>query len=196
MSVAVAVSGTPERILDIAEHLVQTRGFNGFSYADIAAELRITKASLHYHFPSKARLGESLVERYRERFEHALSDIESGHAQAIARLNAYVGIYAAVLEDDRMCLCGMLAADRATLPETMRARVEGFFHANEAWLGRVLSQGRLDGDLVFEGEAVDIARFIIGTLEGAMLLARALGNAEHFHTSAAILISGLVGDRR
>ena len=53
-----------ERILDIAERLAQTRGFNGFSYADIAEELAVTKASLHYHFRSKADLGQALIVRY------------------------------------------------------------------------------------------------------------------------------------
>ena len=57
-------SRTSERILDIAERLVQTRGFNNFSYADIASELGITTASLHYHFPGKAELGQALITRY------------------------------------------------------------------------------------------------------------------------------------
>jgi AcrR family transcriptional regulator len=55
---------TAQRILDIATQLVQTRGFNGFSYADVAAQLQVTKASLHYHFASKAELGRRLIERY------------------------------------------------------------------------------------------------------------------------------------
>ena len=55
---------TAERILDIAERLLQTRGFTNFSYADIAAELGITKASLHYHFPGKGELGQALISRY------------------------------------------------------------------------------------------------------------------------------------
>jgi TetR/AcrR family transcriptional repressor of nem operon len=59
---------TAQRILDIAEGLVQTRGFNNFSYADIATELGITKASLHYHFPGKAELGQAIVARYAKRF--------------------------------------------------------------------------------------------------------------------------------
>ena len=48
---------TSQQILDIAQRLVQTRGFNAFSYADIANELNVSKASLHYHFTSKAKLG-------------------------------------------------------------------------------------------------------------------------------------------
>src|SRR3954454_13730435 len=83
---------TAERILDSAERLVQSRGFNGFSYADVAAELGVTKASLHYHFPSKAELGEALISRYTERFADALAAIDSRGAGPADRLEAYVGL--------------------------------------------------------------------------------------------------------
>ena len=63
-------------ILDAAERLAQTLGYNGFSYADIAAQLGVTKASLHYHFPSKAELGGALIERYRVVFGAALAAID------------------------------------------------------------------------------------------------------------------------
>jgi len=69
---------TRTAILDVAERLVQSRGFNGFSYADVAAELGITKAALHYHFRGKAELGESLISRYAERFGEVLSAILAG----------------------------------------------------------------------------------------------------------------------
>ena len=59
---------TASRILDSAESLVQIRGFNGFSYADVAGELSLTTASLHYHFPGKAELGRALIARYAQRF--------------------------------------------------------------------------------------------------------------------------------
>ena len=64
--------GRDAAILDVAERLVQTRGFNGFSYADVASELAVTKASLHYHFPSKAELGEALIDRYATRVTERL----------------------------------------------------------------------------------------------------------------------------
>src|SRR4051794_39383462 len=111
---------TSQRILDIAEHLVQTRGFNGFSYADIAEALKVTKASLHYHFRSKAELGKRLIERYEKNFMVALSKIEEQTGDAGERLRRYAAIYASVVKGDRMCLCGMLAAEYGTLPEPMR----------------------------------------------------------------------------
>ncbi|NJK45439.1 MAG: TetR/AcrR family transcriptional regulator [Pleurocapsa sp. SU_196_0] len=64
---------TAERVLDVAQHLVQTRGFNGFSYADIAARLGIRNAAIHYHYPSKADLGQALARRYRQTFARSLS---------------------------------------------------------------------------------------------------------------------------
>ena len=75
-------AGTASRILDVAERLVQIRGFNGFSYADIAAELKITKAALHYHFAGKADLGEALIARYASRFAEALASLDTGDGTA------------------------------------------------------------------------------------------------------------------
>src|SRR2546423_12723395 len=100
-------AGTAARILDVAERLVQSRGFNGFSYADVASELGVTKASLHYHFPGKAELGESLISRYAARFAAALAAIDEARADAPTKLEAYAQLYADVLGGERMCLCGM-----------------------------------------------------------------------------------------
>src|SRR5208282_2895223 len=106
-------------ILNVAERLAQTRGYNGFSYADIAAELGVTKASLHYHFPSKAELGRALIERYHVLFGAALEAIDQGTKEPHKKLKQYVALYDSVLSNERMCLCGMLAAEYATLPAPM-----------------------------------------------------------------------------
>jgi len=189
-----ADTGTAERILDVAEALVQSRGFNGFSYADVAEELQITKAGLHYHFPGKGELGDALIERYAARFAEALVAVDREEPDAPAKLRAYARLYADVFRDDRMCLCGMLAADYATLPDPMRERVVRFFDDNERWLARVLEAGRRDGTLRFQGSPRAVARTLVGGLEGAMLVARPYGDVRRFRTAAALLIDGLVAD--
>jgi TetR/AcrR family transcriptional repressor of nem operon len=186
-----AAAPTASRILDVAERLAQTRGFNGFSYADIAAELEISKPSLHYHFPSKAELGEALIERYAERFSDALTAIDERGDEPAAKLDAYAGIYAEVLKEERMCLCGMLAADYDTLPGPMRDAVLRFFDASEAWLTRVLEQGVEDGALHLRGSAREAAQAIVSGLEGAMLVARPYGDVARFQAAAAGLLKGL-----
>lgn len=184
-------AGTASRILDVAERLVQVRGFNGFSYADAAAALGITKPALHYHFASKADLGEALINRYSTRFGEALAAIDAATPAALAKLRRYAELYLDVLRDQRMCLCGMLAAEYPTLPDAMRASVVSFFDQNEAWLGGVLEQGRDEGSLHFTGSARDTARMIISCLEGAMLVTRPYGDIPRFQDAAERLIASL-----
>ncbi len=178
---------TAARILDSAEALVQVRGFNGFSYADVASELSLTTASLHYHYPGKAELGRALIVRYADRFNAALDAIEG---DAPAKLQAYAGLYADVLCERRMCLCGMLAAEYQTLPEPMRAEVISFIDDNETWVEAVLAQGRDEGTLAFAGSAREAGRLIVSALEGAMLVARPYGDSERFDAAAEQLLAG------
>jgi TetR/AcrR family transcriptional repressor of nem operon len=186
-----ATTDTSQRILDIAERLVQTRGFNGFSYADIASALTVTKASLHYHFPTKAQLGTRLIERYEAGFLKALEEIDRTTPDARDKLRRYAKIYADVLRNNRMCLCGMLAAEYATLPKPMKEEMRHFFDENERWLVVVLEAGRASGSLRFTGSALDVARALVGSLEGAMMIARSYGEVARLETVADRLIAEL-----
>lgn len=185
---------TATRILDIAERLVQTRGFDGFSYADVASELKVTPASLHYHFRGKAELGEALIRRYRTTFAAALDAIDAVESPAPQKLESYVRLYADVLRRGRMCLCGMLAAGYDTLPSSMRDEVLRFLDDNERWLVRVLEQGTAEGTLAFSGAAPIVAQSIISALEGALLVARPYGDVERFERAAEQLMTSLVDD--
>jgi TetR/AcrR family transcriptional repressor of nem operon len=177
---------TADKALDIAERLAQTRGFNGFSYADIAAELHITKASLHYHFASKAELGRALITRYTDAFQKALATIQGG---AQDRLRRYVQLYETVLVRDRMCLCGMLAAEYSTLPTPMKDELRRFFDLNDAWLTSALDQGRSAGEIAFDGSGLEAARTLTAGLEGAMLLARSYEEPGRFAVAAQRLLA-------
>jgi TetR/AcrR family transcriptional repressor of nem operon len=185
---------TSGRILAVAERLAQTRGFNGFSYADIAADLAITKASLHYHFATKAELGRALIARYAERFAEGLAEIDKA-ADVETRIRRYMKLYESVLVRDRMCLCGMFAAEYETLPAAMQQELRHFFNINEIWLIRNLESGRKAGRLRFEGSATGTVRLLIAALEGAMLLARAYGEPARFTATAKRLLAELRASR-
>ena len=183
--------GTSTRILDISERVVQTKGFGCFSYADVAADLKITRAALHYHYPGKAELGEALIKRYSARFDDALAAIDSAGEAALAKLDAYIGLYADIASQRRMCLCGMLAAEYETLPAPMQAEVVRFLDRNAEWLERVLEQGRSEGTMRLGGSVRDTGLLIVSALEGAMLVARPYGDIEKFRSTAAAMISSL-----
>lgn len=183
-------------ILNVAEQLAQSRGYNGFSYADIATRLGVTKASLHYHFPSKAELGRALITRYQAAFGAALEAIDRRGLAAPEKLREYVALYDSVMRNDRICLCGMLAAEYATLPAPMQEALRRFFEMNERWLTAVLLDGRRAGSLLFAASANRRARLILGALEGAMLVARSFGDFARFHAAADQVLDDLAARRK
>jgi TetR/AcrR family transcriptional repressor of nem operon len=182
---------TKVRILDAAERMLQVRGYNGFSYGDVATELGITRAALHYHFPGKAELGQALIERYAARFAAALDELDVTAPDAAAKLRGYVALYTDVLSADRMCLCGMLAAEHRTLPDPLQLAVCDFFSANTTWLGKVLEEGCRDGSLRCPGTPEDSASMLLGALEGGMLIARLDGDIARFTAAADQVLAGL-----
>lgn len=162
-----------ERLLDAAQDLVQRNGFNAFSYGHLAETVGIKTASIHYHFPTKEDLGEAIARRYRERFNVILEKIEAETADSALRIQRYADQFLLTLrEGGKICLCGMLASDYATLPERVQAQTREFFLENEAWLTRILGDGRKSGELAFKSEPKDVAMTFFSTLEGSMLDAR------------------------
>lgn len=163
-----------EQILDIAEELVQKRGFNAFSYADIAEKIGLKKASIHYHFPAKSDLGKALMERHRINIENFLLSLSSSHVDCKGKLLAYLNaIFESTFKANRkMCLGGMLAADILTLDKDIQTEVKTFFDINETWLKKLLTEGKRKGEFHFSLEASEIAKQILTTIEGSILLAR------------------------
>jgi TetR/AcrR family transcriptional repressor of nem operon len=185
-------NGTTVRILDVAERMLQVRGYNGFSYGDVATELDITRAALHYHFKGKAELGHALIERYAARFAAALAGLDTTAPDAATKLRGYIALYTDVLSADRMCLCGMLAAEHRTLPGPLQQAVCDFFAANTAWLRKVIEDGCADGSLRCPGTSEDSASMVLGALEGGMLIARLDGDVARFTAAANQVLAGLM----
>jgi TetR/AcrR family transcriptional repressor of nem operon len=182
---------TPDRILDVAEYLMQTRGYNGFSYADVAAEIGITKATLHHHFSTKAALGAAVLGRYARGFRAALSSIDAAGVAAPLRLERYAKLYEGVLQQDRLCLNAMLAAEYLTLPAAMQKSIRAFFADGERWLAGVIGAGRAGGTLHPRGTDDEVALMLLGGLEGAMLVAWPLQDSASFAATARQLLATL-----
>lgn len=184
---------TRESILSSAQQLVQQRGYNGFSYADIADEVGIRKASLHHHFPTKTDLGLALIERYAADFDDALQSIDAAKIKADTKLLRYVALYRATLEADRMCLCGMLATEALTLDAALLPKLRQFFDRNTEWVVALLNAGRDDGRFQFSGATTDHARAFQAALQGALMMARASGNATDFDRTIKLLSKNFTG---
>lgn len=173
---------TKKQILDAAETLLQERGFNAFSYHDIAEPLDIKNAAVHYHFPSKSDLGIALIQRYRERFRQYANMLEEGAANPLLKLEAYLTIPWRYLRNGgKVCPLGVLEAEFNAIPESMRLEVLALDQEMREWLARALEEGRHQGLFRFEGTAEDKALLIAATLQGALQISRAVGR-EGFST--------------
>ncbi len=168
---------TAQQILDIAQGIVRGRGYSAFSYADIAEQVGIRKASIHYHFPSKDDLVKVLVVQYREMMARKCDRIAQSEASLDQQLVQFADLYRDGLEQNQICLCAMLSADFAVLPESIQDEIRAFFQQTEAWLTCVLQRGCDAGiwhcHLSAEQEAIGI----IAMLQGAQLLARSVHNS-------------------
>jgi TetR/AcrR family transcriptional repressor of nem operon len=169
---------TADRILDLAEGLIQTRGYSWFSFQDISDALGIRKASIHYHYASKAALGVAVLDRYVTRFGAGLAQIAADAAQDSRKMfEFYCEPYQQYARTaDKVCLCGALAGEMLALPPEMREGVDRFFRAHQKWLADVLKRGVARGEFVLAAPPLKTARLYFGALQGALLVRRTTGD--------------------
>jgi TetR/AcrR family transcriptional repressor of nem operon len=175
-------SNTSDNILRCAQTLIIAGGYNGFSYADIAKVIGIRNASIHHHFPSKAMLVQTLVTRYREAAQAGIANLERSVADPLAQLGAYAGFWENCIADpaSAFCVCAMLAGEMPILPEEIALEVRAHFRALSAWLASVLERGAQQGRLRLSESPKAEAEMFLATVHGAMLSARAYGDAKMF----------------
>ncbi|HEY8751537.1 MAG TPA: TetR/AcrR family transcriptional regulator [Tepidisphaeraceae bacterium] len=172
---------TAAQILDVAQELIQTRGYNAISYQDIADRVGIRKASIHHHFAGKSVLATALVQRYRAQWIGLLTAIDRGSKDPWEKLDRYIKPFRTTMSTaDRACLCGMLGAEFASLEPLVQLEVQGFFKDNMRWLATLLRDGRKIGAFHFAGGPASEAGVLFGCLEGALLVARACGEPKQF----------------
>lgn len=159
-----------EVLMAAARATVQSHGYNALSFRELAKEVGIKSASVHYHFRTKGDLGAALARRYTDDGRARLAEIIDTNDDPSACMDLYTAIFRAALENDnRMCLCGIMSAELDVLPEEVRIEVDRFAEANVTWLGRVLERARPDAGRT---EREEHAMAIFTAIEGAQLVAR------------------------
>lgn len=186
-------SNTADDILACARRLIAAGGYNGFSYADIAAVVGIRKPSIHHHFPTKAELVRVLVARYRDEARSGLTQLAAQVSDPLQRLRTYVAYWKACIADasNPFCVCALLASETPLLPAEVALEVRAHFRALAGWLTATLEQGQQTGRLRLRDAPAVEAESFMATVHGAMLSARAYGNAAVFAAVADPLVDRL-----
>jgi TetR/AcrR family transcriptional repressor of nem operon len=164
---------TATLLLDAAQRLVAERGFNAFSYKDLAAAVGIRTASIHYHFETKADLGKALVERYHESLIATLAELDRKGRTNVARLRSLVQVYRGTERSGVICLCGSLASDLETLREDVQRTVRSYLTVTCDWVERKISDGVRAGEFEPVASPADLAASLVAGLQGGLLVGRA-----------------------
>ncbi|WEK48242.1 MAG: TetR/AcrR family transcriptional regulator [Candidatus Andeanibacterium colombiense] len=172
---------TRQRILDLARLTVQAHGYGRLSFRELAKEIGIKSASIHYHFPAKAELGAAVMGDYCAAARADLELLAAASADPAERLRAYVAIFRKALENgNRLCLAGFLAAERHDLPEKVQREVEAFIALNVAWLAQTLGSEQRAGA-------------VYAAIAGAQLTAHGAGDvAAYDRIIEAYRVAGLI----
>ena len=189
-SISSPISATDNRakLLSTARVLAQTRGFNAFSYRDLAEIVGIKTASIHYHFPTKDDLGVALIHQYTESMMVALHDIDSQPIGYLAQFNQFVQIFEQTSESsEQWCLAGMFASDVQTLSEAMRQAVTAFFIQVEQWLNALLERAVAADAFRPLVPISQLAPMILASLEGALLTTRLMNQPMRLQETAQSL---------
>jgi TetR/AcrR family transcriptional repressor of nem operon len=170
------MSETREAILSAARLRAQAHGYTGLNFRDLAEDVGIKSASLHYHFPPKADLGAAVARRYRDDSAAGLEDISARSPDPAECLRRYPAVFRKALENgNRMCLCGHMAAEYDDLPEAVKVEVKGFAEDHVNWLAKVLTGTKSNADIAAIRRR---ARAIYAAVAGAQLLARSHADLE------------------
>ncbi len=172
----VKIENSKRTIMNLAEALLQDKGFNGFSYAHISSELGCKNAAIHYHFPTKEDLGCAVMKRYRDRFQLWTNNTRVKDLSPRDKLDWFFSIYTATRADKgKVCLVGSMEAEFNSIPEMLQKEVEALHKELLIWLEATLGEGREAGVFNFNGSSASKAALILSSLQGGLQMARALG---------------------
>lgn len=172
-----------DKILQAAEDRVRGAGFAEMSFRDLAKDVGIKSASVHYHFPTKPDLGEALVQRYAEQFEAHLAQIDQDDLQKA--LDGFVALYSqALVLNESICLCAVMGAEAIGLPENVNQRTKAFFAMNKTWLEQLFTRHGIE-------DAGDKAALVVAALEGGMIVASASNDRTLFDRVARTAMASI-----
>ena len=180
------MSVTREKILELGENLIRSKGYNAFSYQDISSELGIKNAAVHYYFPSKENLGTSIVKTNIQRFEEMIDNMHSRGFDEMQQLETFIKIYIKSHREQKLCIVGSLGPDFNTLSETTKTELKRMTEIILSWLSGILISGREKQIFSFKEDPANKAMVILSSLVASLQLARILDKLDYKGISQTI----------
>jgi TetR/AcrR family transcriptional regulator, transcriptional repressor for nem operon len=170
-------AATRDQILNAASRLIHVQGYQSTSLDDVLRESGVGKGNFYYYFKSKEDLGYAIIDRIRRAFvERGLGPaFGDTAADPVGQLH---GFFDRVLDSQRQrncvggCAIGNLACELSDVHEGFRQQLAGIFDVYRDHVAEAIRRGQQSGRLRPDADAVRVAQFLVGALEGAILLGK------------------------
>lgn len=181
-----------DQLLEHASVLIRQRGYNGFSYRDLAELVGVKTSSIHYYFPAKDDLVLEVVRLYRERSQARLAAIDTS-LPLLEQAERYVGPLSNDIELNQICLAGMLSAEVMALPDTIRKYLQEHFQANETWIANLLRRTEIESGRPYPVPPQVLAKVLYGAIQNGIITARMSGSSDRLDAAADMLLGAVRG---
>lgn len=170
---------TKEEILRLGTELIQTYGYNAFSYADISKELDIKNAAVHYHFPGKEDLLAGIIEQYIERYKELDKNLSRPGVTSKQKIEAFVSKYSLLAEQNKICIIGSVCSDYNTMPESVKTKLGELIEMALAMVEKVLKEGKANGEFNFSETPHTQSLLLMTNLAAGVQLSRITGQKDY-----------------
>jgi TetR/AcrR family transcriptional repressor of nem operon len=164
-------------LLHVGMQVVHERGFGGASVRDIVQAAGVPQGSFTNHFTSKEAFGLEVIDLYFDRALEAMRQtLRNDDLPPLQRLRAWIDNGKNQLNQDSMkngCLFGNFTAESNDCGESIRLRLVEVFAELQAALAYCLRAAVAAGEIAPATDCDEVAGFIVASLQGANLLAKA-----------------------
>jgi TetR/AcrR family transcriptional regulator, transcriptional repressor for nem operon len=166
-----------EKILNSGLQVVHQHGFAGASVRDIVQAAGVPQGSFTNHFASKEAFGLEIIDLYLANSRRSIAEtLLNDSLPPLQRLGAYIDASKNRLNKDSMrngCLFGNFTAEASDHSEAIRLRLVEIFTEIQAAFTYCLKAAVKAGELPAKFKCEEVAGFIVSSLQGANLLAKA-----------------------
>ena len=169
---------TKERIKEISMDLFHRRGYRSTSINDIIESTGVKKGNLYYHYPAKDSL---VLEVLGEALSVYEKQINSGikHSAACEQIDDIIeAVTNFHISGDisKGCMFGNMALEIGHDDSEISLFVENVFRRWEKRFETLLARAEKNGEIKLKESPVVLARMILASIEGGVMLAKISGN--------------------
>src|SRR5947207_3652331 len=168
---------TRDAILGAAQRLMHVHGYHATSLDDVLRESGVGKGNFYYHFRSKEELGFAILDQIVATFvERTLEPCFADPTGApLPQIRCFLDRVVQAQRDRQCrggCAMGNLAAELSDVHEGFRKRLASVFTTWHARMAKALLEAKRRGQLGAACDPDASARFLVASLEGAILLTK------------------------